>query len=91
MTIYVGNLAFDAEAEDVQHLFGEYGTVRKCSLPLDRETGRKANELNPGRYPAQPAAQGKTREQVKAELAQAIRTGNTLANGEIGFTLNQHI
>jgi RNA recognition motif-containing protein len=41
MTIYVGNLAFDAEAEDVQHLFGEYGTVRKCSLPLDRETGRK--------------------------------------------------
>ena len=41
MTIYVGNLSFDAEAEDVQHLFGEYGTVRKCSLPLDRETGRK--------------------------------------------------
>ena len=41
MTIYVGNLSFDAEAEDVQQLFGEYGTVRKCSLPLDRETGRK--------------------------------------------------
>ena len=41
MTIYVGNLSFDAEAEDVQHLFGEYGTVKKCTLPLDRETGRK--------------------------------------------------
>ena len=41
MTIYVGNLSFDAEAEDVQHLFSQYGTVSKCSLPLDRDTGRK--------------------------------------------------
>jgi RNA recognition motif-containing protein len=41
MTIYVGNLSFDAEVEDLQHLFGEYGQVSKCSLPLDRETGRK--------------------------------------------------
>ncbi len=41
MTIYVGNLSFDAEVEDLQQLFAEYGSVRKCSLPLDRETGRK--------------------------------------------------
>jgi RNA recognition motif-containing protein len=41
MTIYVGNLSFDAEVEDLQHLFSEYGQVSKCSLPLDRETGRK--------------------------------------------------
>ncbi|MFM7362405.1 MAG: RNA recognition motif domain-containing protein [Cyanobium sp.] len=41
MTIYLGNLSFDAEAEDVQNLFAEYGEVRKCSLPLDRDTGRK--------------------------------------------------
>lgn len=41
MTIYVGNLSFDAEVEDLQHLFGEYGSVRKCTVPLDRETGRK--------------------------------------------------
>ncbi len=41
MTIYVGNLSFDAEVEDLQHLFSEYGSVRKCTLPLDRETGRK--------------------------------------------------
>ncbi|MFN9872443.1 MAG: RNA recognition motif domain-containing protein [Cyanobacteriota bacterium] len=41
MTIYVGNLSFDAEVQDVQSLFAEYGEVRKCSLPLDRETGRK--------------------------------------------------
>jgi RNA recognition motif-containing protein len=41
MTIYVGNLSFDAEVEHLQQLFAEYGSVRKCTLPLDRETGRK--------------------------------------------------
>ena len=41
MSIYVGNLSFDAEVEDLQQLFAEYGQVRKCSVPLDRETGRK--------------------------------------------------
>ena len=41
MTIYIGNLSFDAEVEDLKHLFTEYGSVSKCSLPLDRDTGRK--------------------------------------------------
>ena len=41
MTIFVGNLSFDAEVEDLQHLFSQYGEVQKCSLPLERETGRK--------------------------------------------------
>ena len=41
MTIYVGNLSFQAEREDLLDLFGQYGEVRRCSLPLDRETGRK--------------------------------------------------
>ena len=41
MTIYVGNLSFQAEQEDLQDLFAQYGPVAKCSLPLDRETGRK--------------------------------------------------
>jgi RNA recognition motif-containing protein len=41
MTIYVGNLSFDAEREDLVDLFNTYGQVHKCSLPLDRETGRK--------------------------------------------------
>jgi hypothetical protein len=31
----------------------------------------------------------KTREQVKAELAEAIRTGDVLANGESGLKLNE--
>lgn len=41
MTIYVGNLSFQSEREDLLDLFGQYGEVRQCSLPLDRETGRK--------------------------------------------------
>ena len=41
MTIYVGNLSWDCEQEDLHSLFAEYGAVKKCSLPLDRETGRK--------------------------------------------------
>ena len=41
MTIYVGNLSFQAEREDLLNLFGPYGEVIQCSLPLDRETGRK--------------------------------------------------
>nr|YP_009531039.1 RNA-binding protein RbpD [Paulinella micropora]AXY63728.1 RNA-binding protein RbpD [Paulinella micropora] len=41
MSIYVGNLSFDAEQEDLQGLFAQYGDVSKVSLPLDRETGRK--------------------------------------------------
>ena len=41
MTIYVGNLSFQAEQEDLLDLFSQYGEVSKCRLPLDRETGRK--------------------------------------------------
>jgi RNA recognition motif-containing protein len=41
MTIYIGNLSFRAEREDLVDLFGQYGEVKQCSLPLDRETGRK--------------------------------------------------
>jgi RNA recognition motif-containing protein len=41
MTLYVGNLPFQAEREDLLDLFGPYGEVTQCSLPVDRETGRK--------------------------------------------------
>ena len=41
MTIYIGNLSFQAEQEDLFNLFSQYGEVKNCSLPLDRETGRK--------------------------------------------------
>ena len=41
MTIYIGNLSFQAEQEDLIDLFSQYGEVKQCSLPVDRETGRK--------------------------------------------------
>ncbi len=41
MSIFVGNLPFRAEREDVIHLFSPFGEVLNCSLPLERDTGRK--------------------------------------------------
>jgi RNA recognition motif-containing protein len=41
VTIYVGNLSFQASEEDVKEIFADYGTVGRVSLPMDRETGRK--------------------------------------------------
>ncbi len=40
MTIYVGNLSYQATKEDLEQVFAEYGTVKKVALPIDRETGR---------------------------------------------------
>ena len=41
MSIFVGNLPFRAEQEDVSELFAPYGEVTNCFLPLERDTGRK--------------------------------------------------
>ena len=41
MSIFVGNLPFRAEREDVIQLFSPFGEVLNCSLPLERDTGRK--------------------------------------------------
>ena len=41
MSIFVGNLPFRAEREDVIQLFTPFGEVSNCSLPLERDTGRK--------------------------------------------------
>ena len=41
MSIFVGNLPFRAEREDVLQLFAPFGEVVNCSLPLERDTGRK--------------------------------------------------
>ena len=41
MSIFVGNLPFRAEREDVIQLFSPFGEVSNCSLPLERDTGRK--------------------------------------------------
>ena len=41
MSIFVGNLPFRAEREDVIEVFAPFGEVLNCSLPLERDTGRK--------------------------------------------------
>ena len=41
MSIFVGYLPFRAEREDVMQLFAPFGEVLNCSLPLERDTGRK--------------------------------------------------
>jgi RNA recognition motif-containing protein len=40
MTIYVGNLSYQATEEDLQSVFEDYGKVKRVLLPTDRETGR---------------------------------------------------
>lgn len=40
MTIYIGNLSYQVTPEDLTEIFSEYGTVKRVSLPVDRETGR---------------------------------------------------
>ena len=40
MSIYVGNLSYEINKEDLTEVFTEYGTVQRVHLPTDRETGR---------------------------------------------------
>ena len=41
MSLYVGNLSYDVEENDLKQVFVEYGTVNRVQIPTDRETGRK--------------------------------------------------
>ena len=41
VSIFVGNLPFRPEREDIVELFTPFGEVMNCSLPLERDTGRK--------------------------------------------------
>lgn len=40
MSIYVGNLSYEVNQEDLNEVFAEYGTVKRVDIPSDRETGR---------------------------------------------------
>ncbi|MGV2830173.1 RNA recognition motif domain-containing protein [Myxosarcina sp. GI1(2024)] len=40
MSIYVGNLNYEINKEDLSEVFAEYGAVKRVHLPTDRETGR---------------------------------------------------
>ncbi|GCA76817.1 hypothetical protein MiTe_03668 [Microcystis aeruginosa NIES-2520] len=41
MSIYVGNLPFEVDQDDVVEVFTEYGKIKRVHLPMDRETKRK--------------------------------------------------
>ena len=40
MTIYIGNLSYQATEDDLRSVFTDYGEVKRVVLPTDRETGR---------------------------------------------------
>jgi RNA recognition motif-containing protein len=40
MTIYIGNLSYEAQEQDIRHVFEDYGAVLRVTVPVDRETGR---------------------------------------------------
>ena len=40
MSIYVGNLSYEVNKEDLHEVFTEYGNVKRIHIPTDRETGR---------------------------------------------------
>ncbi len=40
MTLYIGNLSYQATEDDLREVFAEYGTIKRVVLPMDRETGR---------------------------------------------------
>ncbi len=40
MKLYVGNLSFQTNEQDLNKLFAQFGTVTETNLIMDRETGR---------------------------------------------------
>ncbi|MDR1044814.1 MAG: RNA-binding protein [Candidatus Adiutrix sp.] len=40
MKLYIGNLSFSTNQDDLRDIFGNYGEVLSASVITDRETGR---------------------------------------------------
>ena len=40
MSVYIGNLSYDVSQDDLRHVFEDYGTVSRVSLPMDRDMNR---------------------------------------------------
>ena len=40
MRIYVGNLPFRTNSEELREIFAEHGEVQDCVIPVDRDSGR---------------------------------------------------
>lgn len=72
--------------------------VRTGNISLGGDRGTLAKDANPSKYDVHAGhdmskvdrvATGKTRAQVKAELAEAQRTGDIMVHGESGLTARQ--
>lgn len=73
--------------------------IRSGDLIADGATGQRYNQIAPAEYAAVRAADastvaaapavGKTRAEVKAELAEAIRNGDMIADGATGAKYNE--
>jgi len=62
--------------------------VLEGEVVVSGETGMKANELEPGRYPRRALADGRTRAQVEAELAAAVKNGELIV-GDSGMSARE--
>ena len=72
--------------------------IRSGDMIADGATGQRYNQVSPAQYAAvrtnapvvaAAPAVGKTRAEVKAELAEAIRTGDMVADGATGAKYNE--
>ena len=61
--LYVGNLSFNTNSDDLRELFEPFGEVRSASVVMDRDTGRSRGfgfvEMNTGGDDAISALNGK--------------------------------
>ncbi|ARV62177.1 RNA-binding protein [Nostocales cyanobacterium HT-58-2] len=40
MSVYVGNISYEVEENDLRKIFEEYGTVKKVHVPTSQKTGK---------------------------------------------------
>lgn len=62
--------------------------VRNGTVVVNAETGQTAREANPKRYPQSAPTETKSRQQVRTETVQAIRSGDVV-DAETGKKLNE--
>ena len=41
MSIYVGNLNYEINQQDLEEVFADYGSVKRVYIPTDRQTGHR--------------------------------------------------
>ncbi|MBF2009073.1 RNA recognition motif domain-containing protein [Chlorogloeopsis fritschii PCC 9212] len=40
MSIYISNISYEVEEDDLKRIFEEYGTVKKVQVPTSKKTGK---------------------------------------------------